>query len=140
MERKFKKQPQFKQQHVQFLNEYESLGHMQKIDPKELDIENDGKNVYYLPHHAVVRESSTTTALHVVSDASCSTSTNVSLNDILMTGPMIQDDLISILIRFRTHAVVMTADVAKMYRQVKVSEKQINLQRIVWRENLQNEI
>lgn len=31
MERKFKKQPQFKQQHVQFLNEYESLGHMQRI-------------------------------------------------------------------------------------------------------------
>lgn len=45
-----------------------------------------------------------------------------------------QDDLCCILIRFRKHNVVVTADIAKMYRQVNIVPEQQNLQRILWRQ------
>jgi len=35
-----------------------------------------------------------------------------------MIGPKVQDDLLDIVQRFRLHRIVMSADVAKMYRQV----------------------
>lgn len=37
-----------------------------------------------------------------------------------MVGPTIQDDLFSILTRFRTFKIALTADITKMYRQVLV--------------------
>jgi hypothetical protein len=59
------------------------------------------KSSIYLPHHAVLKESSTTTRLRVVFDASAKTTNNRSLNDNLMCGPTIQRDLFSIVVEFR---------------------------------------
>lgn len=47
---------------------------------------------YFLPHHCVLRPENTTN-LRVVFDVSCKTTSNISLNDILHTGPRIQEDL-----------------------------------------------
>jgi len=44
-----------------------------------------------------------------------------SLNDILLCGPTVQPDLISIILRFRIHKIALTADIAKMYRHIRVS-------------------
>jgi hypothetical protein len=41
------------------------------------------------------------------------------LKDIFITGPTIHQDLLSIALRFRTHVYAMTADISKMYRQIK---------------------
>lgn len=60
----------------------------------------------------------------------------MSLNDILAVGPTIQEDLFSILGRFRNHQYVFTADIAKMYRQKNIEENDRNMQLIIWRENL----
>jgi hypothetical protein len=57
----------------------------------------------------------------------------VSLNDLLMTGPKIQDDLFDIIQRFRLHRIVMSADIAKMYRQIWIHPDDRGLQRILWR-------
>jgi len=57
----------------------------------------------------------------------------VSLNDIMMAGPKVQDDLFYIVQLFRLHKIVMTADITKMYRQVWVNAEDRNLQRILWR-------
>ncbi|XP_017791904.1 PREDICTED: uncharacterized protein LOC108573925 [Habropoda laboriosa] len=88
---------------------------------------------YYLPHHAVSKQTSTTTKLRVVFDGSAKTSTGISLNDSQKVGPTVQSDLTSILIRFRTHRYVLSADIAKMYRQVLVDSRDIPFQRILWR-------
>lgn len=78
--------------------EYLELKHMKEIrkDSSEWDIQPQ----YYLPHHCVIKESSATTKLRVVFDASSKTTEGVSLNDILMVGPVLQQDLFSILLRF----------------------------------------
>ncbi|CAL1672220.1 unnamed protein product [Lasius platythorax] len=56
---------------------------------------------YYLPHHAVTKESSTTTKVKVVFDGLCKTSTGLSINHVQHIGPRIQDELFYHLIRFR---------------------------------------
>lgn len=88
---------------------------------------------YFLPHHGVVNENSSTTKLRVVFNGSAPTDNGVSLNDIQYTGPNIQDDMISILLRFRIHNVVVCADIAKMYNMVNIQEHQRCLQKIYWR-------
>lgn len=52
-----------------------------------------------------------------------------------MVGPVIQSELWDILLRFRLHRFVFSADLSKMYRQVKIHEEDQDLQRILWREN-----
>lgn len=93
-----------------------------------------------MPLHGVINESSETTKLRVVFDASTKTTSRVSLNGCLKAGPIILEDLISILIRFRTDNIVLTADVAKMYRQITICQEQRDLQLILWRNNDNDEI
>ncbi|XP_039451131.1 uncharacterized protein LOC120430111 [Culex pipiens pallens] len=98
-----------------FLTEYLTLGHM-----KEVQHVNDGG--YYIPHHAVYKASSSTTKTRVVFDASAKTTSGLSLNDTLDVGPTVQNDLLSIILKFCTHPVVLTADIPKI--QLKVYELQ----------------
>lgn len=76
----------------------------------------------YLPHHAVTKSESSATKLREVFDGSATASSGLSLNDILLKGPKSQPDLISILLRFRLHHIIITADIVKMYRQVMIAE------------------
>lgn len=132
LEAKFKRNPQLKERYVQFMREYESLGHMvMTAAPENLHF----SRIYYIPHHAVFKEDSTTTKLRVVFDASNKTSTGLSLNECQMVGPKMQSDLYTILLRFRKYAVAITADITKMYRQIIMQERDQDLQRILWREN-----
>ncbi|XP_076766422.1 uncharacterized protein LOC143433154 [Xylocopa sonorina] len=57
---------------------------------------NDTKNNFYFPHHAVMKKDSITTKICVVFDGSANTTSGISLNDSLVVGPTIQDDLFNI--------------------------------------------
>ncbi|GBM74147.1 hypothetical protein AVEN_216157-1 [Araneus ventricosus] len=74
---------------------------------------------------------SSTTKLRIVFNASEPTSSGQSLNDNLYTGSVVQDDLIAILLRFRKHSAVFTADIKKMYRQIWAHPDQCDLQCIL---------
>lgn len=136
LERRLNRHPEMKKSYTDFIQEYLELKHMHPITMET----QDAVPVYYMPHHVVFKENSSTTKLRVVFDASCKTDTGVSLNDILKVGSTLQPDLISILIKFRTWRYVLTGDVAKMYRQVLVEESQRRLQRILWRNSNQEEV
>lgn len=91
------------------------------------------KNSGYLPHHAVITEGTTgSSKLRVVFDGSAK-SNGASLNDILLKRAQIQQDLFSIVTRFKTHKVVFTADISKMYWQILIHKQDRDLQRIIWR-------
>jgi len=96
-------------------------------------IEDPGDDGYYMPHHAVIKDASYTTKVRVVFDASAKSSNGVSLNDVLLVGPPIQDKLYTHLIRFRVYNYVITADIEKMYLQVLLHEDDRRYQRILWR-------
>lgn len=63
---------------------------------------------FYIPHHGIVKEASSTTKLRVVFNGSEKSSSGVSLNDLLMTGSKVQDDLFDIVQRFRLHRIVVS--------------------------------
>ncbi|XP_029055232.2 uncharacterized protein LOC114882514 [Osmia bicornis bicornis] len=133
LERKLQMNIELKNQYSDFLKEYSKLGHM-------TEVKDDNNLGYYLPHHAVVKESSTTTKVRVVFDASAKTSSGLSLNDTLLIGPTIQDTLFSILIRFRQHTFVIIADVEKMFRQIIVHPDDRDYQKILWRDSMNDAI
>ncbi|XP_033212443.1 uncharacterized protein LOC117170034 [Belonocnema kinseyi] len=117
-----------KKDSLECMQGYLTENHMSLI-PSHL-VSNKG---YFLPHHAVVKESSITTKTRVVFDGSAKTSTGISLNDTVMVGPTIQEDLFSILARFRTFLYAMTADIQQMYRQIRVAQDDSLFQKILWR-------
>ncbi|XP_018359711.1 PREDICTED: uncharacterized protein LOC108758964 [Trachymyrmex cornetzi] len=131
LERKFRANASLKSEYTRVIEEYMKMNYVSVIA-------NDNDDGYYMPHHAVIKESSNTTKVRVVFDASAKTNNGTSLNDVLMTGPIIQDKLFSHLIRFRAYKYVITADIEKMYLQVILHEEDRRYQRVLWR--LENKI
>lgn len=129
LESRFKKNPELKALYREFIHEYADLGHLSVLN------EPRPANSYFLPHHPVLREKSETTRLRVVFNASEPTTSGISVNDLQMIGPNIQDSLFNILLRFRQYKFVLSGDIEKMYRQVLVKESDRNLQLILWRDN-----
>jgi hypothetical protein len=110
------------------MKEYEDLGYMEPVNSQE------GKNTcYFLPHRPVFKETSSTTKTRVVFDGGAKSSNGLSLNDILQVGPTVQEGLYSIVLRFRTHQLCFTADIATMYHQIVIHPQDRDIQRILWR-------
>lgn len=118
----------YAQAYHEFLQNYESLGHMIRVPPSR----PEPKSTYYLPHHGVFRENSSTTKLRVVFNGSSRTSNGTSLNDLLHTGVKLQTDVFDVLIWFRQFRYVFSCDIEKMYRQINVHQEDWNYQRILW--------
>ncbi|XP_071051383.1 uncharacterized protein [Onthophagus taurus] len=136
LERKLAKNSNLRQEYNNFLKEYEDLGHMTLTSFDKCD--NDIVN--YLPHRVVIKQTSSTTKVRVVFDASAKTTSGLSLNDVLKVGPKIQSDLFDIVVRMRMHPIVITADAEKMYRMILIHKTQRDFQRILWRYDPNDEI
>lgn len=133
LEKRFEKNPELFTKYRDFIHEYINLNHARIIP---LSLKNElHENKYFLPHHCVLRESSQSTKLRVVFDGSMKTSTGLSLNDVMHKGFTVQSELFDILLRFRSFAYVLTSDIEKMYRQVRINPTQTYLQNILWRES-----
>ncbi|GBM04168.1 hypothetical protein AVEN_115538-1 [Araneus ventricosus] len=124
---RLERDPTMKALYSDFLNEYESLHHMEEV--KE-DTDLDAR--YYLPHHGSLPDNKTT-KLRVVFNASSKTSSGYSLNDLLYKGGVLQEDLFSILIRFCKHIYAFTADIKQMFRMIELNESQTRLQKFLWK-------
>ncbi|XP_076684122.1 uncharacterized protein LOC143377087 [Andrena cerasifolii] len=129
MESKCSRNTDFKEAYHSFLREYEDLVHMSKTSHIYPESE-----CYYLPHHGVFKESSTTTKLRVVFNGSYATSSGKSLNDLLMVGPNLLPSLPQVLLRWRTHRICLAADIEKMFRQILVHPEDRRFQRLLWRQ------
>ncbi|XP_062557798.1 uncharacterized protein LOC134222654 [Armigeres subalbatus] len=134
-ERRLNRDPDLRKQYVNFMEEYLKLGHMRKI---EEDPETTKR--CFLPHHPVVKAASTTTKVRIVFDASCKTTVGLSLNDTLLVGPVIQQDLRPIILRCCTKQILLVADVEKMFRQISVHPADRALQSILRRSSPLEEV
>lgn len=131
-QKRFSRDLAFHSAYSKFISEYEQLGHMQRAStpPNE-----NFDQLFYLPHHGVSRESSSTTKLRVVFNGSLKTEKGTSLKDFLYEGQKLQVDLSDVLTRWRIHRFAYSADVVKMFRQIQVNPDDWNLKRILWAEN-----
>ncbi|XP_011860318.1 PREDICTED: uncharacterized protein LOC105557634 [Vollenhovia emeryi] len=131
VEKQFQKQPELQEAYTSVMSEYEESGDMYLTE----NFQEELVDPFYLPHQPVIRKESMTTKLRVVLDASFSSSLGTSLNDKLMTGPNLQSDILEMLMRFRTHEFVLTADITRMFRQIHVAKEDRHLQQVLWRKD-----
>lgn len=124
------KSKDLKQQYTAAIDEYLQLNHVERIPSKEIN-----KNGVYLSHFAVLRYDKDTTKVRVVFDASCKGENGVSLNDLLIAGPSLQPELRHLLLRWRLHRICLSADIVKMFLQIKVAAQDTDFQRILWKED-----
>ncbi|XP_059222988.1 uncharacterized protein LOC131996859 [Stomoxys calcitrans] len=132
MEKTLEKSPDLAKEYNSVLSEYLELDHMEPTVSTEICLRSKYLS-FYLPHHAVVKPERTTTKVRVVFNASKKTSTGCSLNDILHTGPILQNDLMNVILRWRFFRYVFNGDIQKMYRQIYVHPEDREFQRILFR-------
>ena len=128
-ERRQQKDFRLRSHYVDFMEEYRRLGHMELVPEGS----KEPTQLYYLPHHAVWKSDGENSKIRVVFNASCSSSSGVSLNDLLTPGPKLQTTLWSVLTRWRLFRVAFSTDIVKMFRQILVHPSDRDWQRILWR-------
>lgn len=131
LERRLSKDQNMYDAYRKFMRKYQSLGHMKHAS-------QPGR--YFISYHAVTKQDGDVSKLRVVFDASCSTSSGRSLNEVLCIGPKLQNEITDILLKIRLKAYVFTANISKMYRQILVRPEDCAYQHILWRESPSDEV
>ncbi|XP_037521388.1 uncharacterized protein LOC119398627 [Rhipicephalus sanguineus] len=80
--KRFREQPDLLKQYVEAITAYFKDGHAERVDQEQIP----GPNIYYMPHHAVIRRDAVSTKLRVVFDASSHVVAKPCLNDVLSKG------------------------------------------------------
>lgn len=125
LENRLKRNPELKKKYVEFMKDYEDAGHMVVSSSQPSHEEPN----FFLPHHEVLRDNK----IRVVFNASAISSSGLSLNSILHSGPKLHNDIPSIIMGFRRHRIVFTCDIRQMFRNIWVHPEDLNLQLIFWR-------
>ena len=129
-ERKLKKNPEPARKYQDVINSYISKGHAKKLTPEES--KEVTSKTWYLPHHAVLNPNKPG-KVRIVFDAA-SKYDRVCLNDKLLTGPDLLNNLVGILMRFRSGKIGIMADVEQIFYQVGVCEEDRDSLRFLWRD------
>ncbi|XP_049876780.1 uncharacterized protein LOC126374292 isoform X2 [Pectinophora gossypiella] len=132
LEARFQRDPELHKLYSEFIHEYVQQGHGTFVDISQYNLDSDP--VYFLSHHAILRPDKKTTKCRVVFDASMKSNKKVSLNDLLLNGPVVQKDLIDILLLFRTGEFIFVTDIKAMFRNISLAQKYRSLQNILWRD------
>ena len=85
------------------------------------------KKVNYISHHCT----SESVKFRVVFDCSARTDGKC-LNDQLLHGPDLMNNLVGVLLRFRRHPLVVVGDIKSMFSQVLVAEDNRDALRLLW--------
>jgi len=129
LERKLDHRPDFSQQYASTIQEYFDLKQIKEVKSSEEEHTRINAqrqlsiSACTVPHHAVIKDGSLTTKMRVVYDASCKSLNGRSLNNILCTGPALQNDLVGVMLNWCLHRYVFLADITKMYRCIDMHEE-----------------
>ena len=129
-ERKLKNDPELAEKYKKVIDYYVNRGHAKKMNHEEAKLRS--LRTWYLPHHAMLN-SNKPGKVRVVFDAAAKFH-GVSLNGQLLTGPDLLNNLVGILLRFRSGRIGVMADIEQMFHQVYVSEEDRDSLRFLWRD------
>ncbi|XP_052739710.1 uncharacterized protein LOC128198398 [Bicyclus anynana] len=128
LERKLDSTPALRADYNATIQSYIDKGYLTKVkDPSRTT------NCYYIPHRAVYRPDKKTSKTRIVLNASRKTTSGKSLNDLLYTGPNLQNSIFELLINLRLFSVALTADIEKHYFQLNLTPAHHAYQRILFR-------
>lgn len=129
--KKLDRQPNMLENYDAIIKDQLSQGIVERVQEKPKG------NEFYIPHKAVVRETATSTKIRIVYDASARPNEeSPSLNECLETGPQLQNQLWSVLVRSRFHPVALAGDLKQAFLQVRVREQDRDAMRFHWLKDL----
>ena len=127
-ERSLNKQPKKAAAYEEALMGYVNKGHARKLTATETA--HTSPKTWFLPHHGVSNPNKS--KLRIVFDAAA-TCKGICLNDMLLTGPDMLQNLVGILMRFREERVALMADITEMFHQVRVRTEDQPALTFLWR-------
>ncbi len=110
---------------LSFMDKMFKNGHAELAPPL-----SEREEQWYLPTFGVYHPKKPN-QIRVVFDSSAQHN-GVSLNDVLLTGPDLNNTLVGVLIRFRKEAIAFTADIEQMFYCFLVREEDRNFLRFLW--------
>ena len=111
---------------------------MEVIPEEEVPVEPSIS--FYSPHQAVMKVVNNDEIESYFRWISVNYPRKFPLNGNFMVGAKQQDGIFDILLRFQLHAVALSADIEKMYRQIALSKEAKDFHRIVWRPDPNEEL
>ncbi|XP_050517463.1 uncharacterized protein LOC126892072 [Diabrotica virgifera virgifera] len=91
--------------------------------------------VHYLPHRPVIKNTSGTTKIRPVFDASSHKQGRPSLNQCLEVGPNLIELIPSVLLRFRQQKIDVVSNIRNAFHQISVHSKDRDFLRFLWVNN-----
>jgi hypothetical protein len=110
------------------IDEYVTKGYATKLTTDEAA--TTSSKTWYLPHHPVFHPNKPG-KVRIVFDAAAKFE-GTSLNDNLLRGPNLANNVVDVLLRFRQEKVAVMADIQEMFHQVRVPEDQRDSLRFLW--------
>ena len=131
LERKFSKNPAYHDDYKAFMKEIIDAGYAERVPDDEM---SQNGNAWYIPHHGVYHPRKPG-KIRVVFDCS-SKFQGESLNSNLLQGPDLTNNLVGVLLRFRSDYIAFSCDIEKMFYQFYVNEEDRDMLRFIWRDDL----
>lgn len=121
----FERKPEMREHFLSFMEQMFKNGHAELAPPLGEEEER-----WYLPTFGVYHPKKPK-KIRIVFDSSARFN-GVSLNDVLLTGPDLNNTLLGVLMRFRKEAVAFSADIEQMFYSFLVREEDRNFLRFLW--------
>ncbi|XP_040928808.1 uncharacterized protein LOC114866078 isoform X1 [Betta splendens] len=129
LKRRFKRDQKYHTDYKNFMKDLIARGEAEKITDEELNNEP----AWYIPHHGVYHPQKPG-KIRVVFDCSARFQ-DTSLNDHLLTGPDLTNNLVGVLCRFRKGPIAVMCDVERMFHQFHVKTEDQDYLRFLWWED-----
>jgi len=111
LKRKFEKNARFRQQYTEVIEGYIRKGHARKVESTDRNVQ------FFLPHHGVFHPQKPS-KLRVVFNCAAKFHGR-SLNDELLSGPDLMNNLVGVSFRFRVGKGEFTCDIDSMFHQIR---------------------
>ncbi|XP_038165126.1 uncharacterized protein LOC119799356 [Cyprinodon tularosa] len=125
LKRKLLRDEDHRKEYIKFMEEVIENGYAEEVHEEGKEGEK-----WYIPHHGVYHAKKPD-ELRVVFDCSAKYK-GTSLNDHLLTGPDLMNNLNGVLLRFRLNSTAFMCDVEKMFYQFHVKESDQDYLRFLW--------
>ena len=132
LQRRLRKDPSLCKMYKESMDKYLASGYAKKMSQKEADTIHP--RTWYLPHYGVFNPNKPG-KIRLVFDAAARFE-GTCLNDALYTGPDLLNNLLGVLMRFRTHPIAFSADIEGMFNQVKVNNEDKDSLRFLWKDKI----
>ncbi|XP_028393185.1 uncharacterized protein LOC114517596 [Dendronephthya gigantea] len=121
-----KKGAEVSSSYQEIIEEYVKKNYVRKVSPST-------EEQWFIPHFPVIRNDKATTKVRIVFDAAAKYDGKC-LNDAVLSGPKLQQDLVDVLCRFRRAPVALSANISQMFLQVGLRQQDRAYHRFLWRD------